>query len=51
MYRPRLAVIIGSGSGDGDDYESLKSGGMEAFVGGCSRRDDICVSGSAVVGG
>ena len=45
--RQLLAVIIESGSGD----ESPKSGGREVFAGGRGRRDDRCVSGSAVVGG
>ena len=41
--RPLLVVITDDGSG-GDSKKSLKSGEMEAFVGGGVRRDDICVS-------
>ena len=47
-----MAVIIegGSGSVDGDGNESPKLGVREAFVGGVSRHEKICFSGSAVVG-
>ena len=43
-----MAVIIDVDDGNGN--ESLKSGGREAFVGGCDRSNDRCVSVSAVVG-
>ena len=45
-YRPRLAVIFG---GDGAD-KPQKLGRKEVIVGGCGRRDKICVSISMVVG-
>ena len=44
-------VTINGGGGNGDGNEPPKSGGEEAFVGGGDRRDDRCISGSAVVGG
>ena len=50
-YRPRLAVIINSGGGNGNVDESLNSGGSEAFIGGCSKSNGIRVSGSMVVNG
>ena len=52
--RQLLAVTIDDGGGDGDGdvdgNESPNLVGKEAFVGGGSRRDDRCVSRSAVVG-
>ena len=51
MDRPQLVVIVdgGGGNGDGNVEKSPNSGGREAFVGGVGMRDNICISGSAVV--
>ena len=45
-YRQLLGVIIYCGGGN----KLKKSGGREVFVGGRGRRNDICISVSAVVG-
>ena len=44
-------MVIIDGDGDGDVEESLNLGGREAFVRVCGRHNNICVSGSTVVGG